>query len=202
MPRTTAADIRDLDARAMTVSLAVVSNVTAAHLRRPTPCAEWTLRELLEHLIVQHLGFAAAADRNGADPAAWQPPPLGEDPAATHAAAAERLLAAFAADGVLAREFQFPASITRQTFPGSQAIKFHFLDCVVHTWDVARSLGLPVEFDAGVLDEALTLARGFPDGETRLAPGAPFGPSVAAPAAAGSLDRVVALLGRSPAWPD
>ncbi len=62
---------------------------------RPTPCGEWTLGDLLTHMSVQHRGFAAAAEGNGADRSAWRPRPAAGDPVAEYAAAADRVLRAF-----------------------------------------------------------------------------------------------------------
>ncbi len=50
-----------LDARAVRASVRVVLQASAADLARPTPCADWTLAELLAHMTAQHNGFAAAA---------------------------------------------------------------------------------------------------------------------------------------------
>src|ERR1700685_3712749 len=60
----------------------------------------------------------------------------------TRGAAAGGVLAAFAADGVLDRAFTLPEISPERRFPAPQAIGFHFIDYVVHGWDVARSLGL------------------------------------------------------------
>jgi uncharacterized protein (TIGR03086 family) len=201
MPSITKADLRELDARVVNAGVALVSGVTAADLDRATPCADWTLGELIAHMTAQHDGFAAAAAGEGADLSGWQVRPLGDDPAASYAAAAGRVLTAFADDRVLDREFSLPELSTRRGFPGIQAIGFHFIDYVVHAWDVARSLDRPLEFDRAVLDTALAMAREIPDGASRLTPGAPFGPAVPAAAGAPVLDQVVALLGRPPAWP-
>lgn len=195
-------DIRELNARAVAVSVAVVSALQEGQLDLPTPCDGWSLRELLAHMTAQHLGFAAAAAGNGAGPAVWQVRPLGEDPAAMYADAAAQVVTAFAADGVLDREFMLPELSTQRGFPGAQAIGFHFIDYVVHAWDVAKTLGVPVEFDDGVLAHASVVARAVPDGAYRLTPGTPFKPALPARADASTLDQIVAWLGRSPGWPD
>jgi uncharacterized protein (TIGR03086 family) len=198
MPRS---DIGELNRRAVEASVELVSRVTAGDLGRPTPCAGWTLGELLAHMTVQHRGFAAAAAGRGADPDVWRPGPPAADPVAAYAEAAGVVLAAFADDGVLEREFALPEIATAMTFPGRQAIAFHLVDYVVHGWDVARCLGVGHHLDPGVLAVALKVARAVPAGPSRLEPGAAFGPEVAAPAQAGPLDQIVALLGRSPDWP-
>ena len=112
------------------------------------------------------------------------------------------MLAAFAAPGVLDREFLLPEIAAGVAFPARQAIGFHLVDYVAHSWDVARTLGLPLDLDPGLLDAALRVARAVPGGAARAEPGAAFGPVVEWPGGAGgsALDQIVALLGRSPGW--
>jgi uncharacterized protein (TIGR03086 family) len=109
------------------------------------------------------------------------------------------VLAAFAADGVLDRRFPLPEIAPGALFPARQAVSFHFIDYVVHSWDVAKTLGLEARFPPHLLDTALPVARAVPGGEYRLTPGAAFAPAVTWPGDS-PLDQVVALLGRSPDW--
>ena len=172
-----------------------------ADLARPTPCGDWTLAELLAHMTAQHDGFAAAAAGHGADLVRWQTGAPAADPVPEYAAAAARVLAAFGAPRVLDREFALPEISPRLRFPAGQAIGFHFVDYVVHGWDVARALGVAYELEPGLLAAALDIARLVPDGESRCRPGAAFAPRVAV-TGGGLLDQIVALLGRlAPAWP-
>jgi uncharacterized protein (TIGR03086 family) len=186
-----------LDAQAVRASVELVARAGPADMARPTPCEDWTLHGLISHMAAQHYGFAAAAAGDG-DPARWRPRRLGADPVAAYRAAAQAVLAAFAADGVLDREFPLP-EIAPAPFPARQAISFHLVDYVVHSWDVAAALGLGVELGAGLLQAALRVARAVPQGEARLAPGAAFAPPVAGPDGS-PLDQVVAILGRAPGW--
>jgi uncharacterized protein (TIGR03086 family) len=192
-------DIVLLDARAVRTSMDLVAQATAADLARPTPCAGWTLHGLLRHMTAQHYGFAAAANGDG-DLARWRMPPLGDDPGGAYRAAGECVLAAFAADGVLDRDFPLPEFSRGLLYPARQAISFHFIDYVVHSWDVARTLGLAVCLDPALLDVALRVAEAVPDGDARLEPGAAFAPQVAW-SGRSRLDQIVAILGRSPDWP-
>jgi uncharacterized protein (TIGR03086 family) len=194
-------DSRDyvtLDAQAVRTSVRIVARITAADLGRPTPCAGWTLHDLLTHMATQHYGFAAAAAGHS-DLAHWRPRPLGDNAAGAYAAAANHVLTAFAADGVPDRRITLPEIAPRFAFPARQAISFHFIDYVVHSWDVAATLGAGVHFEPDLLDAALTVARAVPGGNARLAPGAAFAPAVAW-SGGSPLDRIVALLGRSPEW--
>jgi uncharacterized protein (TIGR03086 family) len=189
--------IVSLDARAVRASVTAASRARPADMARPTPCGDWTLGQLLAHMAVQHDGFAAAAAGNGADPSVWRPGRPAADPVAEYARAAERVLRAFAAEGVLTRDFVLPELNPEGTVPGGLAVTAHFTDYVAHGWDVARSLGLDYELEPDLLAVALPVAEAIPDDETRLRF---FAPRVAAPEGAGELDRVVALLGRRPDW--
>ncbi|MFE0152107.1 TIGR03086 family metal-binding protein [Nonomuraea sp. NPDC059007] len=186
----------EMDARAVRTGVALVDQVRAADLARPTPCAGWTLRDLLTHMTAQHYGFAAASrGEEGLD--GWRLRDLGEDPAGAYRAAAGHVLAAFAGDVVA----EFPLPELGVVVPAERAIGFHFIDYVVHAWDVARALGVAVEFETDLLDAALPVAAAVPGGQARTAPGAAFAPEVAWPGGT-RLDRIVAMLGRSPVWPD
>jgi uncharacterized protein (TIGR03086 family) len=197
-------DVRPFHRRAVSASVDVVSLVTTEDLARTTPCAGWNLADLLTHMTVQHRGFAAAARGHGADEAVWQAGDIAEavggDPAGTYAAAAAAVLDAFAGDDVLDAAFALPELGPGATFPGAMAIGFHFVDYVVHGWDVARSLDRPFALAADVVAAAVPWAMAVPDGDFRTADGAVFGPAIASTGPAGDLDRILAHLGRSPQW--
>jgi uncharacterized protein (TIGR03086 family) len=118
---------------------------------------------------------------------------------AAYRASAEAVLAAFRAQGALDREFPLPEFAAGPDFPARQAIGFHLVDYVAHSWDVARALGLDVRFSPELLEAALGVALAVPDGDARLAPGAAFAPAVTRPGGS-RLDQVVAALGRNPGW--
>jgi len=195
-------DFRELDRRAVEGTAALARQVAPEQLGAATPCGDWTVLELLEHMAVQHRGFAAAARGNGADPAIWPAVPLGDDPVASYLSACDDVVAAFAEDGVLERAWALPKISTVFTFPGTQAITFHFVDYIVHGWDLAVAIGAPYAPDADLLAVALEVAERVPAGDARLAPGAAFAPVRDSPGQASDLDRILALLGRSADWPD
>jgi len=89
---------------AVLASVDIVAAVGPADLGLATPCAGWTLADLLTHMTAQHHGFAASARGRGADPDVWRPErfaaAVNTDPSGTYAAAANDVLAAFTADGV------------------------------------------------------------------------------------------------------
>lgn len=193
-------DVRKLDGTAVLESLRILERAAPEDWAAPTPCADWNLRELVAHMAGQHRGFAAAAAGDGADLSVWRPAELGDDPVRTYRAAVDEVLRAFAHPAVLTREFALPEISTTRTFPASVAIGFHFLDHVVHGWDVARALGLDPRTDDDVAEAALVFALRVPDDERRLGPGAQFRPALTPARGARTLDLVLAALGRAPDW--
>ncbi|NUP02995.1 MAG: TIGR03086 family protein [Nonomuraea sp.] len=193
-------DIIELNRRSVQVTVDLVNTIKPADLDRPTPCAGWAVRDLLEHQIVQNHGFALAASGERSDLASWRPRALGEDPVAEYAGSARAVIAAFAAEGVLDRGFFLPEIRDGGPFPASMAIGFHFIDCVVHGWDFAKALGVPPGIDDDLAEAALPLAAQVPDVPESRGPGKAFMTGVGPGDAPTALDRVVALLGRSPSW--
>lgn len=196
--------IIELHRRAVEGARPVIDRVTPADLARPTPCAGWDLRALLEHMTGQDRGFAATvrAARAGdeVDVSAFAPLPLGPSPAATLTAGLDEVVAAFAsgADGlVLLPEFD-------RRLPRQIVVQMHLIDTLVHGWDVAATLGVQdvyvARLDVEVVAAALAMSEQIPDDDYREAPGASFAHALPAPHDADPWTRVLTLLGRDPAW--
>ena len=196
----TRADIVELDRIAVYEALRVVELAQEEDWERDTPCTGWNLRRLVAHMAAQHHGFAAAARGAGQDRAYWREPEDLSEPARTHRAAATAVLAAFAEPGATEREFVLPE--LGAGFPGRTAIGFHFIDYVVHAWDVAATLGVELDLPDGVLDSALVVARLVPTEPAVRGPAFAFAPPLDVPPDAGPLDEALRLLGRTPEhWP-
>ena len=187
-------DLRPLDRKASDLYLSVVAQVKPDALSLPTPCPDWTLHGLLRHQVSQDEGFAAAARGDGDRLPAWRGGDLGDDPFAAATASADLVARAFA-DPALDAELALPELGGR--FPAALAISFHLVDLVVHAWDVAAAIGVPWEPADDLVEVSLKVAALVPE-ESR-GPGESFGPSLAA-AGAPPEGRLLALLGRDPAW--
>ncbi|GAA2020477.1 TIGR03086 family metal-binding protein [Catenulispora yoronensis] len=195
-------DIRDLNAVAVRDSIDIVNKVRVADLGRPTPCAAWTLADLLGHMTVQHRGFGAAARGEGADLRIWEFAPAGEDAVERYREASEFVLGAFAeVDDSLDSVFELPEfKVDPPRFPARIAIGFHFIDYVVHAWDVAATLGVPFTLRPELADAAVRVALAVPNEDNRLAAGSSFVPALDSAEDASPLDRVLLYLGRTPDW--
>lgn len=188
-------DIRDLDWRALEVCGVAVAAIGPDELHHPTPCDDWTLHGLVRHLVSENLGFAGAAGGAAWDPAAWNAGLLGDDPYAAYLQSAETVTKAFSPDAVLDRQVE-----VREfgVFPGRVAISFHFIDFLVHGWDVAQSIGAPFSPDEDLLDAALKIASKVPATPESRGPGRAFGIPVPIDEDAPAFDRLLAMLGRAP----
>jgi uncharacterized protein (TIGR03086 family) len=192
--------LKTMNGTAVRQSVEIVRHAGADDLRRPTPCAGWALSDLLAHMTAQHRGFAAAATGAGFDLAPWTAHEFGDDAVAQYSAAADDVLAAFAPVQVATQAFALPELTTTRTFPAGLAIGFHLIDYVVHSWDVAVTLGIPFDPEPELLEVALPIALAVPDGPLRLEARSAFRPALAPTDSTSTMDRILAMLGRSPAW--
>lgn len=192
-------DLRELDARALEATTRIVRRASAAQLDDPTPCAGWTLRDLLRHMVANNHGFADAALGKPADPAVWDGAHVGADPRGEFAPSAERVVAAFRSVEPLTGTFEVHGY---GAVPASTAVEMHLVDYLAHGWDVAVSIGVDPELDEEACLTVLRIGEAWPKDSPRIwGPGAAFGHRVEVPADAPAADRMLGFLGRSPSWP-
>lgn len=163
----------------------IIKGVRTDQYGDPTPCDEWTVRDLLEHTISVVAGLGAAAS--------GQPPSgefeLGSDPAAQFKQAAATTLAAWQAPGVLEQIIDGPAG----PMPGHVLAGINLMDTATHAWDLAMATGQSAGLPDDVAEAAMEASRQIISPETR--PGR-FGPELTASKNAGATERLVAFLGR------
>lgn len=180
-------------AEAMHTATTLVSQVRQRDLLRQTPCADWSLADLLAHMVGQHRGFARAARDGHAPVAAYRPERFTVE---GWLDSAFGLLAAFAEanprDGIIAAELHPTKKLSFDYVLGAQ-----LLDTVVHTWDVARAINLPFAPTDGIATAVLGVAQTIPDTPARKRPGSAFAPALTAAPAASDWEQALALLGRS-----
>src|SRR5262249_14099696 len=130
-------DVTPLDRfdRAAATATAVVAAVRADQYDDPTPCTEWTVRRLGNHLIAGNKIFTAGiTDAPEVDRTVDH---VGPDHAASFQASVADLRAAFAADGVLDRVYPGPLGDA----PGRLLVNMRVNEFMVHAWDLAKATG-------------------------------------------------------------
>jgi uncharacterized protein (TIGR03086 family) len=182
--------------RAVASTAGIVKTVRPDQADAPTPCTEWDVRDLLNHIIgTLWLSEALLSDHAPRHPMAPGGLPgtdlAGQDPAAAYAEAAAAALTAASAGDTLTRVHTTPLG----DMPGPALAGFTTLDIVVHGWDLAQATGQPAALDDTLATHVLAFA------EQAITPGsrAPrIGPAVPVAADAPLTDRLVAFLGRQP----
>jgi uncharacterized protein (TIGR03086 family) len=165
----------------------VVAGISPAQLDDPTPCAQFTVRGVLEHMLGGAAAFAAAF--RGEQPPAGGGAPGDGDVLGAFGPALTSLVDAIRSPGALDRTVAAPFG----EVPGQAFARFVVLDGLVHGWDLATATGQAYDPpDALVADVAAFAAEALPpllDGET-------FGDPTDPPASATPIERLAALTGR------
>ncbi|MDJ1131359.1 TIGR03086 family metal-binding protein [Streptomyces iconiensis] len=187
-PRTK--DIAPLLDRAARATGQVVRGVTDADLARPTPCAEYDVRGLLNHLFHVAVEFQKLAAKGTADFSAT-PDYVEGDWRVRFGDETGRLVEAWSAPDALEGVSQ------GMGMPQRTVAHMVMGDLAIHGWDLSRATGQDYAPDEAVLAE---LVPAFAE----LAPLArkmgQFGEEVPVPADATSLERLLAGTGRDPGW--
>jgi uncharacterized protein (TIGR03086 family) len=205
---TAADDPRPLFARAVRIGGEVVAGVRPDQLGDPTPCDEYDVRTLLDHLLLVLRRVAAMGrgdDPFGPDVLASPTVPDDGWPAAW-AAAAQAVEEAWADDWALARIIRLPWMEGN----GATTLVVYLNELTVHTWDLAVATGPQPTWDAEVLALAFDGIRFLPPtGRPALFAQSkaqmpadfrdwsdPFADAVPVPDDAPLVDRLVAYNGR------
>jgi uncharacterized protein (TIGR03086 family) len=171
----------------------IVAGVSPDQLGDSTPCAQWDVRMLLNHVI----GVAGAFSHVGEGTSINPPDPSvetfeGDGFAEAYDSATAHLLDGWRRPGVLDATIVLPIG----DVPGMVAASINFVDVLVHGWDLARATGQDATLPPHLAEPALQFSRGLVNDQLRSA-GA-FGPEVAVTENASVGDRLVAFLGRTP----
>ena len=158
----------------------------------PAPCAGWAARDVVRHLVEAHGIFYGLIEH---DPG-LEMPSVDDDPAAAWAAARAGMEAALGDPDVAEREFD--GTFGRTTW-GASIDRFLTGDVLIHTWDVARALGLDDTLDAAEVRRMLAESSELdPAVEARMRQPDVYGPAVELPDGASDQDRLLAFTGRDP----
>jgi uncharacterized protein (TIGR03086 family) len=166
-----------------------VQGVTAWDV--PSPVPEWTARDVVHHLIEWFPGFLEA----GSGIRLPAGPSVGEDPVAAwqyHADSIQAILDDPACESVTFAHPHIPPC------PLPEAIdRFYTTDVFMHTWDLARATGQDDRLDAA---ECTILLHGMEPLDEMLRASGQYGARVPVADDADDQARLIAFIGRDPAW--
>ncbi|WP_215812600.1 TIGR03086 family metal-binding protein [Nocardioides sp. WV_118_6] len=175
----------------------LVASVTDDQLGAPTPCPDYTVGDLVEHVGGLAIAFAGAARK--------QPVPGAEEGGSGDASRLEpgwrTRIDTDLAD--LAAAWSVPAAYEGETqagpflMPAPEAAAVALDEVVVHGWDLATALGRPFVVREEDVAACLAFAEPFSTPEAVAMRAPAFGPVVPVPDGAPALTRLLGLLGRS-----
>lgn len=173
----------------------VARGVTPDQLDAPTPCPDWDVRTLVNHLILwSAFRSETAARKLPADETHTEDTDFTQDDwAETFASQLDRASAAWAEPGATDGD----TGLAGGSMPATVIAGMMLGELVVHGWDLATATGQKLDVDPEVLDAV----REFGDtmGPMARKMGA-FGDEVSVPETAPPLDRVLGMVGRDPYW--
>ncbi|MET0728536.1 MAG: TIGR03086 family metal-binding protein [Acidimicrobiales bacterium] len=152
-------------------------------LDAPTPCDEWDVRTLMNHMLDTQQYFVASARGEDVSPPSPNPPTdlVGDDPVADFDRARNETLHTFAEPGVI-----------EKTGP---ALGIAFADQLLHGWDLARATAQDTTMPNGLPEAAYAMVHGRFTDEQRKGV---FKPEVEIPTDSSQQDKLLAYTGRDP----
>ncbi|MEP6659430.1 MAG: TIGR03086 family metal-binding protein [Acidimicrobiales bacterium] len=186
-----APDLPELHARALDATRGIVAAIAPTQWTLATPCSEWDLRALVNHVVGGNWWAAELAagktiaevgDRLDGDI-------LGDDPMGSYDASSAAAAAAFRAPGAMSA----PCAVSYGPVPGETYCGHRFIDVLVHGWDIAAATKQSTRLDPELVDACLAVVT--PQAELLEGSGA-FGRGAIACVQADPQSRLLALLGR------
>ncbi|MGI9607027.1 MAG: TIGR03086 family metal-binding protein [Acidimicrobiales bacterium] len=166
----------------------LISNLTSDHREMRTPCDEWNVHELIEHMCSGAHGIAGGLQ--GQAPPEEAPDLLANGPAAGWAEASGHLTEA-ATPEILQAMHQMPFG----EVPGEAALSVIVADAATHAWDLAQATGQELQMSDELAAFANATWQGLVPAEDRPQPGG-FKPALAASDDASPLEQMLAFTGR------
>ncbi|MEN3356045.1 MAG: hypothetical protein V7637_27 [Mycobacteriales bacterium] len=178
-------------ARASAVMGDLIDGIAADEWSAPTPCTEWSVRDVVSHLVGMNLVFVAMFEdgpmpERGVDR-------LGADPAGAYRRSAAALQAAAARPGVLRRSQATPVGVAT----GAERLRWRIADLLTHSWDLVQATGVAAKLPDDLVESALTFVRAQLPSQPRAGRFADPRPT---PDNAPAIDRLAAFTGRPVPW--
>jgi uncharacterized protein (TIGR03086 family) len=164
----------------------VMVGVSADQLALPTPCAEWSVQDLIDHMVGSTEYLRAALGGR-------EPVPVTGATVNDYQAGRAEVLAGLVEPGALERTCRSPLGFD---WTIEQATAGTFMDNLIHTWDLATATDQDPALEAELVE--MCIAMFLPDMPERGRAGGLIGAEVMVGADATAQDRLLAAMGRQP----
>lgn len=170
-----------------------VRAVRSDQWHEPTPCSDWDVRKLVDHLVTEQLWVPLLLDGATVEDVGdrFDGDQLGDDPVGAWSRASAAAREAFAVPGALHR----PVELSYGRRPAEGYCEEMTMDLAVHAWDLARGIGADERLDPDLVDAVYEGVRRHAEA---LASTGLFDPPVPVAEDADTQTRLLALLGRRP----
>jgi uncharacterized protein (TIGR03086 family) len=181
--------IDDLDEAAEAMRRVIAGSSSGDGWNLPSPCAGWTVRDVINHVVTGNLRTLAWTNTDNGPPN--EDDYLGADPLGAFNASFRELRARLAE--LLARDaaVQTPFAV----LSADRLIEMRCCELAVHAWDVARATSQSTDFAPEVYERVLVIVRARMQGLDRAR--GPFGAEQPSRPGASAADRLAAFLGRA-----
>ena len=179
--------------KATTLASEAVHNVKPDQLSEPTPCSEFDVRALLNHLLGGMEMLHTAATGGDASTVDRESDRVGDgsDIGARYDASRKKLLEAIAEPDVFDRGWNMPFG----EMPGKMMAGIAFMEHVTHAWDIRKATGQDTELPADLVAECDAVVK--PMDQMLRMPGV-CAAAIEVPDSASATDKLMAFLGRQP----
>lgn len=177
-------------AQAQQLAHQVMSNVTPEQMELATPCAEWNVGQLIDHMVgANHWGLGAM---QGTPPSADGAGSCEGDYCSTYQESAQACLSAFQEEGALDKMVNPGFG----DMPGAAMLGLMLTDTFQHTWDLATATGQDNDLSPEMAQQILSASQQSIQDSFRSEEGSIFGMEQQAPEGANAATQLAAFLGR------
>lgn len=179
----------------------LVAAVPDSALGNPTPCSDYTVGDLLDHIQGLTIAFGGAAEKTGGSPATMGPQGTAANLAPDWRTALPEKLAELAAKWDNPQAWTGMTTVGGQEAPAEVIGVICFGELSVHGWDLSRGSGIPFDPDPSGVDALYAVTSGAMGGpNSEEIRGTAFGPAVEVADDAPVFERALGVLGRDPHW--
>jgi uncharacterized protein (TIGR03086 family) len=183
---------------AQTSAASVIARLGAADWARPTPCDQWSVRDIVNKMVASTITFTAFGRRRRPDPPLDLVNPaeiIGDDPLGMFLEVAAECRSVWRAPGAL----DGTAPSTVGEFPAKAVLNARIFDTTILTWDVATACGLAHGIDEDLAAYVLRVAKALVPNVRSVSPERYKDPQDLG-SAASYVEQMIAATGRDPGW--